>query len=333
MKRYFSFNISGKDIFPLYLQCLGLVAIPIAVFTFCMVSLQTRGVPGLPLILIAFASLIFLFVASIIIYILWGRKLICAVGLGDNRFKFEGSSSDFVGLNIMGILLSIITLGIYTPWYITKITKYMIGEISYKEKYFDFRGSGFDLFLIILFTSIIPSIIVGVILAIIFNVSLTDPESAQNPFFRSSNQLLSNLILIPYYYLAYKWFVDIEHSNKTITWETEFGPSVGKILIEVFLMFITLGLYYPVAMLKLYRYFLPQTVVRRSGVYTGNFGFEGEMFKGFWFIWLQIILSIITLGFYIPWAMAKVYSWILSNTYYETVESEVQPEPEPEPQS
>ena len=50
----------------------------------------------------------------------------------------------------------------------------------------------------------------------------------------------------------------------------------------------------------------------------GRMGFEGSIKKGFGLLWGQALLSIITIGFYLPWAYPKVARWILESTYYDT---------------
>ena len=55
-------------------------------------------------------------------------------------------------------LLTVITLGIYGPWYLTRITRYLVGELSYKEQSLQFTGRGGRLLLIIASTIVIPII-------------------------------------------------------------------------------------------------------------------------------------------------------------------------------
>lgn len=318
MKRYFNFNLSGKEILPLYLLSLAFVIVPYGIMFLGIKPSMSGRMPGAFDFLLIFIGFVALFIAIIALYILWGRKLICAVGLEETRFKFEGSIPTFIGINLLGIFLTLITLGIYMPWYIKKVTKYYLGEISRKDKRIDFQGAGFELLLIIVLALIIPSVVLSVVLMKVFGVDLTIPESAQNVWYQLSSNILSYVVLVPYFYLQYKWYVDFKISvDQTITWETKFFPSCLKILIELLLIIVTFGIYYPVAMLRLYSYFLPLTVMRKGTVqYAGNFGFEGKYLEGFLLIWAQILLSIITLGFYLPWAISKIYGWVLSQTYY-----------------
>ena len=112
--------------------------------------------------------------------------------------------------------------------------------------------------------------------------------------------------------------VNVKFRNYTISWETTFWNSIGKILLEIFLSIITVGIYYPYARLRLYKYFMDRTVAESETGKKG-FGYEIEARKDFLFLWGQLLLTIITMGIYYPWACCKVTSRILSKTYTEQI--------------
>jgi uncharacterized membrane protein YjgN (DUF898 family) len=101
-----------------------------------------------------------------------------------------------------------------------------------------------------------------------------------------------------------------------ITWKTEFWPSCGKIASEILLSVITVGIYYPLALVRLYKYFTEKTIA------SGNnrelkFAYDADQAGDFLFIWGQNLLTIITLSIYYPWALCKITKRILSKTYVE----------------
>ena len=124
------------------------------------------------------------------------------------------------------------------------------------------------------------------------------------------------IIVIPYMYFVYKWMVNIDYKNYNVKWETEFWNSCGKIALEILLSVITVGIYYPMAMIKLYKYFTEKTIAQ-SGEIRRKFGFDADNINDFLFIWGQILLTIITLGVYYPWSISKIGKRILSRTYLE----------------
>jgi uncharacterized membrane protein YjgN (DUF898 family) len=114
---------------------------------------------------------------------------------------------------------------------------------------------------------------------------------------------------------------NIKFKNYDIQWETSFWSSSAKIALEIFLSVITLGIYLPLAGLKLYQYFSERTIAR-SETCTKKFGYDIEPLNDFLFLWGQYLLAIITLGIYYPWALCKISDRILGKTYAEVIETE-----------
>jgi uncharacterized membrane protein YjgN (DUF898 family) len=124
--------------------------------------------------------------------------------------------------------------------------------------------------------------------------------------------------LVPNIYLILKWMVDFRYKDYLIRWDTDFFPATGKIAIELVLAVITFGIYFPMAYLRLYQYFTDHT---RSNIVNGKqilMGYDGDRFSEFFFMWGQILLTVITLGFYYPWAFSRIAHRILTKTYFET---------------
>ena len=122
--------------------------------------------------------------------------------------------------------------------------------------------------------------------------------------------------MIPYMYLIYKWMVNIDYKKYNISWETSFWPSCGKIAFEILLSIITLGIYGPLAMLRIYKYFADRTVAVADDS-KFKFGYDIDHLNDFLYIWGQILLTIITIGIYYAWAFSKIGNRILSKTYLE----------------
>ena len=108
--------------------------------------------------------------------------------------------------------------------------------------------------------------------------------------------------------------VNIDYKGYTISWRTNFWNSIGKIAIELILTLITAGIYWPLAMVRLYKYFTKKTFAD-SDERTRQFGYDIDQWNDFLFIWGQSLLTMITLGIYYPWALSKVGSRILGKTY------------------
>ena len=231
-----------------------------------------------------------------------------------NSIVFKGTLGKYLGEVILGILLSMITLGVYVAWFVKNLHAYMVDNSSLNDSSFKFKGTGGKLFVILLLTIMIP---VFIFMYFMFN-AIKGKSVEELTSLTRYMQLGILVIMIPYLYFAYKWMVNVQYKNYTITWETNVWESIGKIALEIFLSIITIGLYFPLAHLKLYKYFAERTIVK-SDEGDLKFGYDIEPKEDYIFIFIQTVLSIITIGIYYPWAFSKIGSRILGKTYLEKV--------------
>ena len=63
------------------------------------------------------------------------------------RFSFRGSLGEAYGVYLKGVLLTTLTIGIYTPWFLTNLRRYLVTNTFYGTEPFRFDGEGSDLFL------------------------------------------------------------------------------------------------------------------------------------------------------------------------------------------
>jgi len=266
-----------------------------------------------------------LFVVEYAILFFMYKMTIEGVEFKEKVFRFGGKFGDFMLLFIGNLLLTIITLGIYSPWFISNMYKFFAGNATYNEHPFEFKGKGSDLFVIFLVALIIPMLFVWSIVMIgAFTGGFTKvlmhyemPEFSGlviGLIFFAVVSVIVILICFMYYY--YKWLVNLSHKGYNIKWETEFWPSAQQIFIQTLLSVITLGIYSPVGSLRLYKYFLEKTVARNE-TSVKRFGYDLTAGDDFLFIWGQILLCIITLGIYFPWAYCKISNYVFCKTYVE----------------
>ena len=271
MKNYFAFTLTGKKLFPVWILFLVLFIIP-----YIWIIFQFKSHPALespPAYMIAILFII-VFIAFSIQY------FIMILTIENTSYKgtsvnFSGTFLTYIGKILLGILLSIVTLGIYFAWFMRNLMRFFVNNSSYQSKYFEFKVKGGKLFVILLLT-ILPVIIV--------------------------TMLLSYLLLGSIY------------DQKNISWETKFWPSAGKILLEMFLSFITLGIYMPLASVKLYKYFVDRTTITGDAS-KKTMGYDIEPTQDFLYLWGQILLSIVTAGVYFAWAYSNIGKRILCKTF------------------
>jgi len=80
---------------------------------------------------------------------------------------------------------------------------------------------------------------------------------------------------------------------------------------------ITLGIYGPLAFLRLYQYFITKTKGIADEGQTVRFGYDLQYGRDWLFIWGQLLLTIIPFGIYFPWAFCGITRLILRKSYVE----------------
>jgi uncharacterized membrane protein YjgN (DUF898 family) len=247
------------------------------------------------------------------IYIL--KLVIEHVEYDEEKFKFSGEAGEYVGLIFKGILLSIVTLGIYLPFFLRELMAFYIGKTSYKDEAFRFMGKGGDLFVIFLFALIVPLIILAIIFGFDYNA-----ERTFSSFKAYGLNILETAIISPFIFLYYRWFVDIRYKNYHAKIAADIMEGIGVVLLQMVITAATFGIYFPVAYLKIYKYYLEKVKVKDDSDQEQNiqFGYDIDPTNDFLYIWGQSLLTIITLGIYSPWAYCNILDRVLGKTWMET---------------
>lgn len=264
--------------------------------------------------MIEFLSLCVIILGAFIILFYILRISIKSVKYSNSQVRFEGKLGTFIGKMLLGFFLSMITLSIYVAWFIKDVTKFVVNSSSINDSNFEFQGKGSKLFLILLLSVYLPFPII--LLATFMLEYIITINQTYSFIYSLIYQGVELIILIPYTYLAYKWMINIKFKDYQIKWQTEFGASCVKILVEMLLIMVTFGIYMPLGYLKLYKYFADKTEAESSDK-TLRFGYELDKKSDFLFIWGQMLLTIITAGIYFPWAYSKIGKRILEKTYIE----------------
>ncbi len=310
MKKHFDFTLTGTRLLPVWLVFYILIILPY-VFYFKSLTGHTHAENSFSMN--GFLSIGLIFVAFIISFYIF-KVIIESVKYSDSQVKFDGDFATFLGTIILGMIFSIVTLFIYTAWFVRDITRVIVNGCSVNGIHFNFQGKGGKLFLILLLSVFLPIIFLTIMLGdyiMIINQSL---------LLSLLFKCVTTIIMVPYTYLSFKWMINIKFNEYQLMWKTEFGPSCLKILTEMVLIMITLGIYWPLGYLKLYKYFAERTFAESSDK-TLRFGYELDAEDDFFFIWGQTLLTIITIGIYYPWAFSRIGKRILQKTYTENYSS------------
>ncbi len=198
------------------------------------------------------------------------------------KFQFHGKGAELFLIFIINFLLSVITLGIYIPWAIVKVARYMAGKTTLGGAAFSFEGKGGDLFSLYLVNYILTAITAGI----------------YGP--------IATLRITEYYTknLAYKGKkFEFDTTNLCDFW--------CLVFIQGILCAITIGIYTPWAFVKIRR-----NILQRTSYDGEKFGFTANGAELFSLYLIQGILTVITLGIYSPWAIARIVNYLVNNTTY-----------------
>lgn len=316
MKTYLNLALRGRDwwgAFLIFWVLFWVFYVPLLLVG--RMSGWSREQPGLVVLLVV-VCLLGIIVVTAVFSIVCMRIIVPKISVDGNSFGFHGSIGRYLWLSVSGILLSIVTLTVYLPWYLKRITAYVVSQVSFKGSTPEFLGRGGKLFKYLVLALWIPVAVLIALVVVFVGLNATNAANVSRAL-TPAVAVVELIVLVPWMYLTYKWYVNIRWNEVAIAWRTTFWASCGFILGQLLLTLITLSIYWPAATLRIYRYFSERTLLTNAGGVVGRLGFDGSIGKGFGLLWGQALLSIITLGIYVPWAYARIGRWLLGATYYE----------------
>ena len=217
---------------------------------------------------------------------------------GELRLEFTGTGGELFVKYLVGGLLTTITLGIYTPWFIAKLLKFFADNTvatapdgtRYRPS---FEATGGELFVQFLIGGLLTSITLGIYC----------------PWFmvKMAKLLLSKAKLL-----------ENEQPVGGFDFVGTGGDLFVKGLVGGLLTTITAGIYGPWFMVKLYKFGAENLRINIKGrQHAGAFqGTGGEFFVTYL---VGGLLSSITLGIYTPWFMVKLWKFQMNNLEFNDI--------------
>lgn len=323
MKDNFSCALNGAQWWKPFLGFLILflaVVIPYELAAIKMSGPGAENIISTLLFLIVMIALMVILQAAFAIILC--RIVYPTISVKNETFKFFGDIGGFIKLNLVGVLLSIVTIGFYFPWYTKKIADYVAVNSEFRGEKAAFQGKAGKLLKYYLLALCLPVLVWLVLFGVLIWVTIIAASSS--PWVATASGILAAVVYIsiffvimPFLYLSYKWFVDIKWKDSHVSWKTEFWPSIFFLAGQTLLSIITIGIYLPAFCIKAYRYFIGKTIIETDGKEVSHLGFEGKTGTGFGLLWGQMLLSMLTLGIYLPWAYANCIRFFINNTFVE----------------
>ncbi len=255
------------------------------------------------------------------------RGTVRALSLSGERFEADYDGRKYASLCAEGILLSLVTFGIYTPWFVARLVGYFGSNTFFRFKEFRFRGSGSELFSYVVLLFVLPDSI-SLLVAAFCTGGLSE-------YLTADSRRIVNVV-----YVAVVWLLKSIGTVLIIRWLTDFkyggrkriqsvaGAWHGGLFVfgQVALSAVTLGMYYPMALLRMWHYFAGRTVLG-GDVVEDRFGFAINPGEDYLVVLGQMLLCIVTLGIYFPWAYARIAGLLFSHTYADTEQRSSEPMP------
>lgn len=237
--------------------------------------------------------------------------LVNAISFNEEFFNWQGTFGHYMAINIKGLLLSCVTLFIYTPWYAKELTDYLAESIKYPGKDILFHGEAKKLLKYIFLSFIIPIIV----LVIIFTAIIASAPNNQGLLVFGGFIYVVGILVFSsiYTFYVYRWYVNFTFGEDTVILEANLKESVLFLLGQLLLTIVTFGIYAFAAEVKIFEYFTNRVSFNNTSGKKRYLLFTGGTKDGFFLLLGQTILSGITFGIYMPWAYAKIQNWFISN--------------------
>ncbi len=178
--------------------------------------------------------------------------------LKQSYFEFTGQGFEYFKIWIVNILLTILTLGIYSAWATVRNNRYFYSNLHLDGSHFSYLAEPLQ---------ILKGRIIAVLAFAVYYYALT-----KYPFFGLA-LTLALIFVIPYFYnqgLAFNHRMSA-YRNIQFRFKGSYGQAFMVLYIWPLLGVLTLGILIPLSILKMHQY-----TVRNSAYGTSSFSYEAS---------------------------------------------------------
>lgn len=321
MKNYFELNITGRKL----LRPVGVMLLATVLFIAAYGATSSMAMAeGMTVVSGRYALMLaihFVLWCALGVALMWCmleimKTTISALTYDGERFEAEYDLGDYLRVVIKGVVLSVITFGIYLPWFMASLMRFYAEGVSHKFNLLSFRSKGMRLLAIVVLSYIVPVMV----LALLSELYVGSPEVVDMMSFAP---LWSLIITFGWFFvnslfvvLYYGWCINLTYGDKIVEARMPLWRGALFMVGQMLLIFVTLGLYVPAAMLRMMRYVANHTIVEGDQASKPlRFGMSLRMWRDWGYLWVQTLLLLVTFGIYMPWYYAKVMSRFTSRLY------------------
>ncbi len=208
--------------------------------------------------------------------------------------RFNGTGGGLIVTMIVGYLLTMVTFGIYAPWFICKLYGYFTSSTTIEGTprgtvQLEFNGKGGEL---------IITWLVGILLSVItFGIYTPWFLTKLVKFFCDNTQAVAS-----------------DGTRYGARFDATGGETFMALFVGALLCGVTLGIYTPWFLCNIQRFFLTKTVILENGQDAGVLTFTGEGAEFVGQFFLGMLLVIVTFGLYAAWFQVKMLQYFMSHT-------------------
>lgn len=326
MRTYFDFNLKGKRLFP-YMFAGWVLMLGVGALSYYWQKTHSEPVffdaalwksIGFSMAVNFLSSMVSMFLLFFIV-----SYTIKGLSYREAGFVCEHDFKEYFWIVLKGSLLTMVTFGIYYPWFLTRVIRYFASNTFFRFNEFRFEGSPMSLFGLIVIFAVLPMIGLGIAVSVMVASTVMGLEPALWTYL----VVLAVLFLMAMFLSLYvRWFIDFSYGPKRITADVGLWHSAWFMFGQVILLVLTSGFYGPMFILRVWRYYIGRTVLGEETV-EDKFGFSLLPWRDYFYLLWQGFLTVITLGIYGAWAYANIAGRIFRRTYVDVVEEQKIPMP------
>lgn len=223
---------------------------------------------------------------------------------------FHGTGGSYFGVFLVNFLLMVVTLGIYRPWAITALRKYLYQNTSFGGSRFMYTGTGSEMFIGFLKA-------IGLLVAATISFVILQRIGAW-----MFGQTVGTILFFLVYYAAIFMLVPIilhgslRYRLSRTQWRSINWAYVGpqSRLVQLFvrgmlLTLVTFGIYGPWFSVD-----LAKEIARGTRFGDVEFRYTGDGKEVFMLMLKGLLLTPLTLGLYFFWYLAEAHNYHIAHT-------------------
>ncbi len=273
--------------------------------------------------LLGLALLIIGTLASIILMLPVMKNIIATTRYKDEYFEPDFDTRAYLWIVVKGILLSFITLGIYTPWFYTRLLKFWADGTTHRYNHISFNSRGSIYFCYTVLGFLLPYVVV---MMLTVGFATAAENSSMRILYGVLMAVVSLLAIALFCSLMMRWFINLTYGRSRVVME---GGAFGlfmPVLKQIIFTVLTLGIYAPMATMRITQAALRRTVVGEELI-EGRMGLSLRPWADWAYIWGQLLIVVVTLSIYTPWAITRITRRFMKRTYVEEIEKPNRPMP------